>query len=38
MFAYDVDLTKKITAGDSIEILETEKDADGHSRNCSMSA
>jgi len=30
MFAYDVDLTKKITAGDSIEILETEKDADGH--------
>jgi murein DD-endopeptidase MepM/ murein hydrolase activator NlpD len=30
MFAYDVDLTKKISAGDSIEILETEKDADGH--------
>ncbi len=30
MFAYDVDLTKRISAGDSIEILETEKDADGH--------
>ncbi|HWA17457.1 MAG TPA: M23 family metallopeptidase [Devosia sp.] len=30
MFAYDVDLTKKITAGDSIEILETEKDEKGH--------
>ena len=30
MFAYDVDLTKKISAGDSIEILETQKDADGH--------
>ncbi|MBP6770954.1 MAG: M23 family metallopeptidase [Reyranella sp.] len=30
MFAYDIDLTKKITAGDSIEILETEKDATGH--------
>jgi murein DD-endopeptidase MepM/ murein hydrolase activator NlpD len=30
MFAYDVDLTKKITAGDSIELLETEKDAEGH--------
>ena len=31
MFAYDVDLTKKISAGDSIEILETEKDpVDGH--------
>src|SRR5690606_29384420 len=30
MFAYDVDLTKKISAGDSIEILETEKEADGH--------
>ncbi|MGN6487893.1 MAG: M23 family metallopeptidase [Devosia sp.] len=30
MFAYDVDLTKKISAGDSIEILETEKDAEGH--------
>lgn len=26
MFAYDVDLTKKISAGDSIEILQTEKD------------
>ncbi len=30
MFAYDIDLTKKITAGDSIEILETEKDAENH--------
>ncbi|MDB5540383.1 MAG: family metallopeptidase [Devosia sp.] len=30
MFAYDIDLTKRITAGDSIEILETEKDAAGH--------
>lgn len=30
MFAYDVDLTKRITAGDSIEILETQKDAEGH--------
>jgi len=31
MFAYDVDLTKKISAGDSIEILETAKDpTDGH--------
>lgn len=30
MFAYDVDLTKRITAGDSIEILETQKDAAGH--------
>ena len=30
MFAYDIDLTKRIGAGDSIEILETEKDADGH--------
>ncbi|MEP7241080.1 MAG: M23 family metallopeptidase [Devosia sp.] len=29
MFAYDVDLTKKISPGDSIELLETEKDADG---------
>jgi murein DD-endopeptidase MepM/ murein hydrolase activator NlpD len=29
MFAYDVDLTKKISAGDSIEILQTEADADG---------
>lgn len=31
MFAYDVDLTKKISAGDSIEILQTDKDlTDGH--------
>jgi murein DD-endopeptidase MepM/ murein hydrolase activator NlpD len=30
MFAYDIDLTKRISAGDSIEILETEKDANGH--------
>ncbi len=30
LFAYDVDLTKKISPGDSIEILETEKDADGN--------
>lgn len=30
MFAYDVDLTKRISAGDTIEILETEKDANGH--------
>jgi murein DD-endopeptidase MepM/ murein hydrolase activator NlpD len=29
MFAYDVDLTKKITAGDSIEVLQTEADANG---------
>lgn len=29
MFAYDVDLTKKISPGDSIEVLETEKDKDG---------
>ncbi|KKC36540.1 hypothetical protein WH87_14240 [Devosia epidermidihirudinis] len=29
MFAYDVDMTKKITAGDAIEILETAPDADG---------
>ena len=29
MFAYDVDLTKKISAGDSIEVLQTEKDAAG---------
>jgi murein DD-endopeptidase MepM/ murein hydrolase activator NlpD len=27
MFAYDIDLTKKISAGDSIEILQTENDA-----------
>lgn len=31
MFAYDVDMTKKIAAGDSIEILETEPDAEGRS-------
>lgn len=29
MYAYDVDLTKKISAGDSIEVLQTEKDANG---------
>jgi murein DD-endopeptidase MepM/ murein hydrolase activator NlpD len=29
MFAYDVDMTKKIAAGDSIEILETAPDAEG---------
>ena len=29
MFAYDVDMTKKIAAGDSIEILESEPDAEG---------
>jgi murein DD-endopeptidase MepM/ murein hydrolase activator NlpD len=29
MFAYDVDLTKKISAGDSIEMLETQRDASG---------
>ncbi|MEO6013576.1 MAG: M23 family metallopeptidase, partial [Devosia sp.] len=29
MFAYDVDMTKKISAGDSIEVLQTEKDAEG---------
>ena len=29
MFAYDVDLNKKITPGDSIELLETEKDPAG---------
>jgi murein DD-endopeptidase MepM/ murein hydrolase activator NlpD len=29
MFAYDVDLTKKISAGDSIEILETQRDGEG---------
>tara|TARA_R110002124_G_scaffold53247_5_gene152753 strand:- start:473 stop:2443 length:1971 start_codon:yes stop_codon:yes gene_type:complete len=29
MYAYDVDLTKKISAGDGIEILETAPDADG---------
>jgi hypothetical protein len=31
MFAYDVDMTKKIAAGDSIEILETAPDAEGRS-------
>ncbi len=30
MFAYDVDLTKRITPGDSIEILETPEGSDGH--------
>lgn len=30
MYAYDVDLTKKISAGDAIEILQTEPDAEGH--------
>ncbi|HEX4298545.1 MAG TPA: M23 family metallopeptidase [Devosia sp.] len=29
MYAYDVDLTKRITPGDSIEVLETPKDTDG---------
>lgn len=29
MFAYDIDLTKKISAGDSIELLETDADAKG---------
>jgi murein DD-endopeptidase MepM/ murein hydrolase activator NlpD len=29
MFAYDVDLTKKISAGDSIEVLQTEPNAEG---------
>ena len=29
MYAYDVDLTKKITAGDTIEVLQTEQDANG---------
>ncbi|MHA6688873.1 M23 family metallopeptidase [Devosia sp. A449] len=29
MFAYEVDMTKKIAAGDSIEILETAPDAEG---------
>jgi murein DD-endopeptidase MepM/ murein hydrolase activator NlpD len=29
MYAYDVDLTKKISAGDAIEILQTEPDAEG---------
>ena len=31
MFAYDVDMTKKISAGDSIEILRTPPDAEGKS-------
>jgi murein DD-endopeptidase MepM/ murein hydrolase activator NlpD len=31
MFAYEVDMTKKIGAGDSIEILETVPDAEGRS-------
>jgi murein DD-endopeptidase MepM/ murein hydrolase activator NlpD len=30
MYAYDVDLTKRIAAGDSIELLQTAPDADGH--------
>lgn len=30
MFAYDVDLTKKISAGDSIEILQTQANTEGH--------
>lgn len=30
MYAYDVDLTKKISPGDSIEILQTMPDAEGH--------
>ena len=29
MYAYDIDLTKRISPGDSIEVLETEKDAAG---------
>ncbi len=29
MFAYDVDLTRKITAGDSIEVLQTDAEGDG---------
>jgi murein DD-endopeptidase MepM/ murein hydrolase activator NlpD len=29
MFAYDIDLTKKISAGDSIELLQTPPDAEG---------
>ena len=29
MYAYDVDLTRKISAGDSIEVLQTEPDANG---------
>jgi murein DD-endopeptidase MepM/ murein hydrolase activator NlpD len=30
MFAYDVDMTKKISPGDSIELLQTEPDDKGH--------
>ena len=30
MYAYDIDETKKITAGDSIEMLESPPDAQGH--------
>lgn len=30
MYAYDLDLNKKISAGDSIEILQTPPDANGH--------
>jgi murein DD-endopeptidase MepM/ murein hydrolase activator NlpD len=30
MYAYDLDLTKKISPGDSIEILQTPPDAQGH--------
>ena len=29
MFAYDIDLTRRIAAGDSIEVLQTEPDASG---------
>jgi murein DD-endopeptidase MepM/ murein hydrolase activator NlpD len=30
MYAYDIDLTKKISLGDAIELLQTEPDANGH--------
>ncbi|WP_424984179.1 M23 family metallopeptidase [Maritalea sp. S77] len=30
MFAYDLDLTKKISPGDQIQLLQTEPDAEGH--------
>ena len=30
MYAYDVDMNKKISAGDAIEILQTEANEDGH--------
>jgi murein DD-endopeptidase MepM/ murein hydrolase activator NlpD len=30
MYAYDVDLTKKISLGDTIELLQTEPDGSGH--------